>query len=73
MESLCNTASLNKFDFFAPIQQGTEKNLSCFALNAEQQYWIVQYLCIVKKISMTSNDLPLHLGPLSSLVNWTYL
>ena len=31
----------------------------------EHQYWTVtvQYLCRVKKISMTSNDLPLHFAP----------
>ena len=26
---------------FAPIQQGTEKTWSCFALNTEHQYWTV--------------------------------
>ena len=41
---------------FSLIQQGTEKNCSCFALNTEQQCWTVQYwtvtvqyLCWVKK------------------------
>ena len=47
---------------FVPIQQGTEKTWSCFALDTEHQYWAVtvQYLCRVKKISMTSNVLPLY-------------
>ena len=50
---------------FAPIQQGTEKTWSCFALDTEHQYWAVtvQYLCRVKKISITSNVLPLHFTP----------
>ena len=36
-----------------------------FALNTEYQYWTVrvQYLCRVKKNSMTSNVLPLHFSP----------
>ena len=44
---------------------GTDTTWPCFALNTEHQYWIVtvQYLCIVKKISMTSNVLPLHFAP----------
>jgi hypothetical protein len=50
---------------FGPIQQGTEKTWSCFPWDTEQQYWAVtvQYLFRVKKISMTSNVLPLHFSP----------
>ena len=43
------------------LGKAAEKTLSCFALDTEHQYWTVtvQYLCRVKKISMTSNVLPL--------------
>ena len=36
---------------FAPIQQGTEKTWSWFALNTEDQYWTVtvQYPCVQSK------------------------
>ena len=36
-----------------------EKTRPCFALDTEHQYWTVtvQYMCRVKKISMTSNVL----------------
>ena len=50
---------------FAPIQQGTEKTWSCFALDTAHQRWAVtvQYLCRIKKISMTISVLPLHFSP----------
>ena len=56
---------LKEIWIFAPIQQGPEKTWSCFALNTEQQYWTVtvQYLCRVKKMSMTSKVLPFTLFP----------
>ena len=50
-----------KFEF----SKAAETTRSCFALDTEHQYWIVtvQYLCRVKKISLTSNVLPLHFAP----------
>ena len=69
MKSLCNT--VKEISNFAPIQQGTEKTWSCFALDTEHQYCAVtvQYLCRVKKISMTSNVLPLHFAPKGQLIS----
>ena len=52
----------NKIWILCPFSKVAEKTRSCFALNAEHQYWTVTvlYLYRAKKISMTSNVLPLH-------------
>ena len=56
------SGSCNEIWIFHPFSKAVEKTWSCFALDTEHQYWTVtvQYLCRVKKNSMTSNVLPLH-------------
>ena len=55
----------NEIWILRPFSKAAEKTQSCFALDTEHQYWTVtvQHLCRVKKISMTSNVLPLHFAP----------
>ena len=64
MKSLRNTVSLKKFEFLGQFIKALGNLIT---LDTELQYWAVtvQYLCRVKKISMTSNVLPLHFFPLA--------
>ena len=59
------SGSCNEIWILRPFSKAAEKTRSCFALHTEHQYWTVtvQCLCRVKKISMTSNFLPLHFAP----------
>ena len=51
-----------------PFSKAAEKTQSCFALDTEQWYWpvTVQSLWRVKKVSLTSNVLPIHFDPSQS-------
>ena len=54
------SGSCNEIWILRPFSKAAGKTWARFALDTEHQYWTVavQYLCRVKKISMTSNVLP---------------